>query len=222
MSRVVISARRSSCSSGGSSVPDSRGAGCRPRCRLAGGRGPRPGPWRPPDHPDRRPPRRPSAGTGCTPRQGHRARWRRCRRPRRGRCTAPARCRARPAGARRGFCSGRGNCHRAVELGHAVAERLVEPGPGGEPAGDQHGDDLGVCGDLAGDAQPVAPHQRQVIVDVTVEGRDDVRQDRPAVLLLIEGMGVGLVDHADAGPPGVAQDMQLPSAARGGAATRRR
>ena len=170
---------------------------------------------------DRRPPRRPSAGTGCTPRQGHRARWRRCRRPRRGRCTAPARCRARPAGARRGFCSGRGNCHRAVELGHAVAERLVELGPEASRRATSTGMTLASVV-ITGDAQPVAPHQRQVIVDVTVEGRDDVRQDRPAVLLLIEGMGVGLVDHADAGPPGVAQDDAGCTIGRQGAVQQRR
>ncbi len=45
-----------------------------------------------------------------------------------------------------------------------------------------------------------------MVVDVAVEGTEDIRPIDPAELLGVEGMGVGLRDDADARPAGVAED----------------
>ena len=77
----------------------------------------------------------------------------------------------------------------------------------GEAPAHEGRDDLGVGGDLGGDAQAVQRLEVGVVVDVAVEGADDVgRVGRPARDLLgVQRVGVGLADDADARPPGVAR-----------------
>ena len=48
-------------------------------------------------------------------------------------------------------------------------------------------------------------HQLTVIVDVSVQRGDHARGLRGPRLHLVDGMGIGLIDQADARPPGVAQ-----------------
>src|SRR5690606_23000922 len=80
----------------------------------------------------------------------------------------------------------------ALELGHRAPEGVGQLGPGGEAAGDQGRDDLGVGGDLGREGQPVAGREVGEVVDVAVQDRGHVGPVGAVELVAVDRVGVGL------------------------------
>ena len=94
--------------------------------------------------------------------------------------------------------------HRALEAGDRAAERLRHGGPLSHPAGHDGRDDLGVGGDFGRQLQPLREPKFGMVVDVPVEGGDDVAAVSAVQLLGVERMGVRLGNDPDTRPTGVA------------------
>ena len=96
---------------------------------------------------------------------------------------------------------------RPLERGHGAPKALHEIVRLHRVTRHEGRDDLGIGGDGAGDAQPVLGHEVGVVVDVAVERSHHVRAlgVGARLLFLVEWVGVGLGDDADAGPAGVAE-----------------
>jgi hypothetical protein len=97
-----------------------------------------------------------------------------------------------------------GDRHRPFERRHRVAERIGDRGSGRHLARHERGDDLCVGGDRLCQPQLVPCPQVGVIVDVTVEGGDEIRRSRRRLeFLAVHGVRIGFGNDADARPPRV-------------------
>ena len=70
-------------------------------------------------------------------------------------------------------------------------------------------DDLGIGGDVVGDAEVLGPDQVAVVVDIAVEHSCAVWPGRIVGEFAVDGVGVWFGDDSDAGPAGVAEHDDL-------------
>ena len=70
-------------------------------------------------------------------------------------------------------------------------------------------DDLGIGGDVVGDAEVLGPDQVAVVVDIAIEHRGAIWPGRIVGEFAVDGVGVGFGDDSDAGPTGVAEHDDL-------------